>query len=285
MDKTGRNGIRIGDLQLAGFKEKYNTLKEKHLGLIKLHPEIEFDLEGEETKWFAALEELRSLSFVDGEYFVNEAIQDGKNILAEGAQGSMLDIDFGTYPYVTSSNTVTSGVCNGLGIAPSKIDKVYGIAKAYCTRVGSGPFPTELHDDVGEKLRRIGKEFGATTGRPRRCGWIDLPQLSYTVMVNGVTDIIITKLDVLDDFEKIMYCDQYNVEGELTKKMPYDLCHTDIDPMYKEAIGWNQSLDAITEYTDLPLEAKSYLDTLQELLKTKISMVSTGPERRKILEV
>ena len=275
----------MGDLTLSDFQEKYDSLKEKHLRLIKLHPEIEFDLAGEEERWFKALEELRSLSFVDGEYFVNEAIDAGKNILAEGAQGSMLDIDFGTYPFVTSSNTVTSGVCNGLGIAPSKIDKVYGIAKAYCTRVGSGPFPTELHDEVGEKLRKIGLEFGATTGRPRRCGWIDIPQLAYTVMINGVTDIIITKLDVLDDFSTIKYCDKYNVNGNLTHKMPYDLCEKDIIPVYQQVQGWNQSLDAVTDYSDLPKEAKSYLNILQKLLKTRISMVSTGPERRKILEV
>lgn len=285
MDKTGRNGLRVGDLALSGFREKYDSLKEKHLRLIKLHPEIDFDLAGEEERWFGALEELRSLSFVDGEYFVNEAIDAGKNILAEGAQGSMLDIDFGTYPFVTSSNTVTSGVCNGLGIAPAKIDKVYGIAKAYCTRVGSGPFPTELHDEVGEKLRKIGLEFGATTGRPRRCGWIDIPQLAYTVMINGVTDIIITKLDVLDDFPTINYCDKYNVDGNLTHKMPYDLCEKDILPVYQQVPGWNQSLDAITDFSDLPKEAKSYLNILQKLLKTRISMVSTGPERRKILEV
>ncbi|NNF35559.1 MAG: adenylosuccinate synthase [Saprospiraceae bacterium] len=283
MDKTGRNGLRVGDINSEHFKSRYNQLREKHLSLLKLYPQVDFDLEGEEAKWFAAIEQLRSLNFVNGEYMVNEAIAQGKKILAEGAQGSMLDIDFGTYPFVTSSNTVTSGVCNGLGIAPSKIGRVFGITKAYCTRVGSGPFPTELFDDNGEKLRRIGQEFGATTGRPRRCGWIDLPQLKYTIMINGVTDIVITKLDVLDDFESINYCDSYDIKGEATDHLPFDLCVEEVNPQYTEIQGWNTSLDEVTEYQQLPEKAKAYITTLEEKLETKITMISTGPERRKIL--
>ncbi|MFT5168260.1 MAG: adenylosuccinate synthase, partial [Saprospiraceae bacterium] len=203
MDKTGRNGIRVGDILNADFKSKYDILRAKHLGLVKLYPDIDFNLEEQEAEWFASLDTLKSLPMVDCEYYLNKAIKDGKKILAEGAQGSMLDIDFGTYPFVTSSNTVTAGVCTGLGIAPTKIGEVIGITKAYCTRVGSGPFPTELDDEMGELLRQEGGEFGATTGRPRRCGWIDLPQLKYTIMLNGVTQLVITKIDILNNFETI----------------------------------------------------------------------------------
>lgn len=283
MDKTGRNGLRIGDIRKENFREKYQALKEKHLGLLKLHAEVEFDLEAEETKWFEAIELLREMNLVDGEYMVNKAIKAGKRILAEGAQGSMLDIDFGTYPFVTSSNTVTSGVCNGLGIAPSKIGKVYGIVKAYCTRVGSGPFPTELLDETGEKLRKIGHEFGATTGRPRRCGWIDIPQLKYTIMINGVTDVVITKLDVLDEFDTINYCHSYTIEGNTSDEVPFDICDNDIHPEYQVVNGWASSLDDVKEYELLPQLAKDYIDTLEDRLETKISIISTGPERRKIL--
>ncbi len=284
MDKTGRNGLRIGDVITDDFQSRYHKLKEKHLNLLKqFQVDVDFDLEGEEKKWLESLEVLKSLNFVDGEYFINDAINDGKRVLAEGAQGSMLDIDFGTYPYVTSSNTVTAGVCNGLGIAPSKVGKVYGIAKAYCTRVGSGPFPTELHDDVGEKMRRIGMEFGATTGRPRRCGWIDIPQLKYTCMINGVTDIVITKLDVLDEFEEIRYCENYDINGQSTDRLPFDINHAGISPTYSSYEGWNSSLDDVVTYDQLPSKASGYVDILQEAIGVKISMVSTGPERRKIL--
>ena len=283
MDKTGRNGLRVGDIQKENFREKYQSLKEKHLGLLKLHATVEFDLDTEEKKWFEAIEILSKMNLVDGEYMVNKAIKDGKRILAEGAQGSMLDIDFGTYPFVTSSNTVTSGVCNGLGIAPSKIGKVYGIVKAYCTRVGSGPFPTELSDETGEKLRKIGKEFGATTGRPRRCGWIDIPQLKYTIMINGVTDIVITKLDVLDEFDTINYCHSYTIEGNTSDELPFDICDNDIKPEYQEVNGWASSLDDVKEYENLPKLAKDYIVTLEDKLETKISIISTGPERHKIL--
>ena len=213
MDKTGRNGLRVGDLEAADFLDRYQGLKKKHLELLKIYPEVDFDLAGEEEKWMAAIERLRKLQLVDGEYFINDALRTGKRILAEGAQGSMLDIDYGTYPFVTSSNTITAGVCTGLGVSPQKIGEVIGITKAYCTRVGSGPFPTELFDEMGEFLRKEGAEFGATTGRPRRCGWIDLPQLRYTIMLNGVTQLVITKLDVLNNFETVQTGTHYHTQG------------------------------------------------------------------------
>ncbi len=283
MDKTGRNGLRIGDIELPDFKKKYNDLKEKHLQFLKLYPPIEFDLEGEEKKWFEAIEVLKTLHIVDGEYLVNEAIKNRKKILAEGAQGSMLDIDFGTYPYVTSSNTISSGVCNGLGIAPSHIGEVIGIAKAYCTRVGSGPFPTELFDDDGKKLAKIGKEFGATTGRPRRCGWIDIPQLKYTIMLSGVTQIVITKLDVLNDFDVIYAGSHYMVDGQKTNRMPFDLTQGNIKPVFKKHDGWNTSLDHVTSLEELPDAANEYIRDLQYYLGVPITMVSIGPERKKLL--
>lgn len=282
MDKTGRNGIRVGDLSDADFKTRYQTIKEKHLGLIKLYPEIDFDLAAEEEKFFESIEIIKKLQFVNSEYFVNNALTEGKKILAEGAQGSMLDIDFGTYPYVTSSNTISAGVCSGLGIAPNKIRDVIGIAKAYCTRVGSGPFPTELLDETGEKLRQVGKEFGATTGRPRRCGWIDIPQLLYTIMLNGVTQVIITKLDVLDTFEEISVATAYKYDNMISQELPYDIVDKPIDPQFKAYSGWFESLDDVRKYDDLPVKSKEYIHELEKLLKTKISMVSTGPEREKL---
>jgi adenylosuccinate synthase len=282
MDKTGRNGLRIGDLMSSDFETKYKTIKEKHLGLIKLYPEIRFDLEGEEKRFFESIEIIKKLRFVNSEYYVNQALIDGKRILAEGAQGSMLDIDFGTYPFVTSSNTISAGVCSGLGIAPNKIREVIGIAKAYCTRVGSGPFPTELLDDTGEKLRKVGMEFGATTGRPRRCGWIDIPQLNYTIMLNGVTQIVITKLDVLDTFDKIEVANQYLYDDRVSDELPFDINDKNIIPLYQSYDGWNESLDHVTEYQQLPEKTKAYVSNLEGLLRTKISMVSTGPEREKL---
>ena len=283
MDKTGRNGLRIGDITSPGFKHKYEALRDKHLSLLKLYPEIDFNLEAEEDKWFSSLEELQSLHFVDGEYFVNQHLSQGKKILAEGAQGYMLDIDFGTYPFVTSSNTTTAGVCTGLGVAPSKIREVIGIAKAYCTRVGSGPFPSELEDATGEELRRVGQEFGATTGRPRRCGWIDIPQLKYTNMLNGVTQIVLTKLDVLNGFEEIKVADGYQIKGEVTEQVPFDICDVDITPRLKSYKGWNQSLDGISSREELPETAKAYLNALEAMFGIRISMVSVGPERSQLL--
>ncbi|MEE9437920.1 MAG: adenylosuccinate synthase [Saprospiraceae bacterium] len=283
MDKTGRNGLRIGDLEDSNFRTKYEALKAKHMEFIKMYPPIDFELEAEEKKWFETIEIIKTLNFVDGEYMVNKAIKDGKKILAEGAQGSMLDIDFGTYPFVTSSNTISSGVCNGLGIAPSQIGEIFGIVKAYCTRVGSGPFPTELFDADGEKLGVVGHEFGATTGRPRRCGWIDIPQLLYTIMLSGVTQIVITKLDVLDDFDEIKAGSHYNINGKSTKELPFDINTQKILVEYNSHKGWKEDIGDATTVEELPPAARQYLKDLEEYLETPITMVSTGPERRKLL--
>jgi len=283
MDKTGRNGLRVGDLFRADFKEKYEALKAKHIGIAKQYPAVEFDLEGEEKKWFASLEALKQLKVIDCAYYINEALDAGKQILAEGAQGSMLDIDFGTYPYVTSSNTMTAGVCIGLGVAPHKIRDVIGITKAYCTRVGSGPFPTELEDEVGEKLRSVGKEFGATTGRPRRCGWIDIPQLKYTIMINGVTKICITKLDILNDFDEIAVCHDYTVDGKSTMQVPYDMDTDSLKINYQSIIGWKSDLCDVQDYDKLPEQAVEYINHVEKLLGVPISYISTGPSREALI--
>ncbi|MBK8347064.1 MAG: adenylosuccinate synthase [Saprospiraceae bacterium] len=282
MDKTGRNGLRVGDLMAPDFEAKYTSIKEKHMGLIRLYPEIAFDLDAEEQKFFECIEKVRKLKFVNSEYYINQALDEGKQILAEGAQGSMLDIDFGTYPFVTSSNTISAGVCSGLGIAPNKIREVIGIAKAYCTRVGSGPFPTELLDETGEKLRTVGSEFGATTGRPRRCGWIDIPQLLYTIMLNGVTQVIITKLDVLDTFDTIEVATDYRYDNLISQELPFDIVGKQIDPVFRAMDGWASSLDSYRSYDAMPEKARNYINSLEQLLKTRISMVSTGPEREKL---
>ncbi|MCB0617414.1 MAG: adenylosuccinate synthase [Saprospiraceae bacterium] len=283
MDKTGRNGIRVGDILLPNFEEKYRSLCSKHLGLLKMYPPIDFHLQEEEEKWFASLDTLRRLPQVNSEYYINQALDQGKRVLAEGAQGSMLDIDFGTYPFVTSSNTVTAGVCNGLGVAPGRIGEVIGITKAYTTRVGSGPFPTELHDATGERLRAEGGEFGATTGRPRRCGWLDLPQLHYTIMLNGVTQLVVTKIDVLNHFEEIQVATKYRYDGQQTDQLPYDLCEVSVEPVFERHAGWMQSLDGITEFQELPEACSAYLKAMEQQLQTPVTMVSTGPERQKLL--
>jgi len=283
MDKTGRNGLRVGDISHPDFEKRYAALKEKHLDLLKIYPKTDFDLEAEEEKWMKSLQELRSLQHVNGEYFINKMLNEGKKVLAEGAQGSMLDIDFGTYPFVTSSNTVTAGVCVGLGVAPSQIGEVIGIVKAYCTRVGGGPFPTELHDSVGEFLQNEGQEFGSTTGRARRCGWLDLPQLQYAIMINGVTQIALTKVDVLDKLEEINIATHYHFDGNETTNLPYDICGYDIEPVYESHSGWQQSLDPVTHYMELPPATKNYIRVLEERLGVPITMISTGPERRKLI--
>ncbi|MDX1665757.1 MAG: adenylosuccinate synthase [Saprospiraceae bacterium] len=283
MDKTGRNGLRVGDIQRSNFREKFQALKAKHLNLLKLYPDLDFDLEKEEKQWFESLKILQSLPAVDGEYYLARALSEGRRILAEGAQGSMLDIDYGTYPYVTSSNTLTAGVCIGLGVPPGKIGEVIGISKAYCTRVGSGPFPTEDTGAAGQMLREKGAEFGATTGRPRRCGWIDLPQLKYTLMLNGVTQLAITKIDVLNDFEEIQMATAYRYDNKETDHLPFDICDVDIEPVYSTLPGWRKSLDNISEYHDLPIGARGYLEALERALDVPVTMVSTGPERSKII--
>jgi len=283
MDKTGRNGLRVGDILRPKFEAQYRQLKEKHLQLLSIYPEIDFDLAAEEEKWMVSLDRLRTLQQVDGEYYVNAALDTGKKVLAEGAQGSMLDIDFGTYPYVTSSNTITAGVCTGLGVSPRRIGEVIGITKAYCTRVGSGPFPTELFDEEADALREAGQEFGATTGRPRRCGWIDLPQLRYTIMLNGVTQLAVTKIDVLNEFDEIKAATQYRTQGGFTDQLPYDICNIEIEPIWETYRGWQTSLSNQTEFEQLPVAARMYLEQMEARLGVPITMISTGPERKKLV--
>lgn len=282
MDKTGRNGLRVGDILASNFQSLYNKIREKHLHLLGLY-DFEYNLEESEKTWFEAIEFLKSLNLIDSEYYLNDALSKGKTILAEGAQGTMLDIDFGTYPYVTSSNTITSGASNGLGIPPTKVKEIIGIAKAYCTRVGTGPFPSELDNETGEQIRKIGGEFGATTGRPRRTGWIDLPALKYAIMINGVTQIALTKSDVLNDFEVIEACTDYKVDGKVSQQIPYDMCNTVIEPVYHKLCGWKSDLRNFSNYEDLPETFLGYLSFLEEYLKTDITMISTGPEREKLL--
>ena len=275
MDKTGRNGLRVGDITSPNFSDKYESIREKHLSLLKIYPEVEFDLEPEEKKWKESIEKISHLKQINCEEYINRSVNSGKKVLAEGAQGSMLDIEYGTYPYVTSSNTITAGVCTGLGIAPQKIGEVIGITKAYCTRVGSGPFPTELHGDEGEELRKYGKEFGATTGRPRRCGWIDIPQLKYAIMINGVTQIAITKTDILAEFDNIKAATAYQINGETTLEYPYNLEDEDLLPIYNTYPSWED------KSSDQPLDENlsNYLDVLEGLLDTPIKYVSNGPGR------
>lgn len=282
MDKTGRNGLRIGDILLPDFKEQYNFLKEKHFDILKQY-DYTPDIEQVEIDWFEGIEVLKQLNIISTEYYLNDALKNGKKVLAEGAQGSMLDIDFGTYPFVTSSNTISSGACKGLGVAPTKIKEVLGISKAYCTRVGSGPFPTELHDEVGERLRKEGHEFGATTGRPRRCGWIDLPALKYSIILNGLTQLIVTKIDVLNAFENIYACTDYKVNGKLTRELPYDLCKEIIEPIYKEFKGWNCNINSITNYDELPVELTNYISFLESYLEVPVTIISNGPKREELI--
>ncbi|MBL7829911.1 MAG: adenylosuccinate synthase [Saprospiraceae bacterium] len=283
MDKTGRNGLRVGDIISPDFMNKYNVLKKKHLDLLKSFPSVDFDLESEEKRWFESIEFLKKFQFVNGEYYINEQLDKGKKILAEGAQGSMLDIDFGTYPFVTSSNTLTSGVCIGLGISPNRIGEVIGITKAYCTRVGSGPFPSELDNEQGEWLRQQGGEFGSTTGRARRCGWIDLVQLKYTIMLNGVTQLVMTKIDVLQDLESIEACVAYRINGEVTEEIPYEINDVKIETITQSFSGWNASTAGITVHSDLPKEAIVYLNSIEKSLGVPFTMISTGPERESLI--
>jgi adenylosuccinate synthase len=283
MDKTGRNGLRVGDIAAPNFQAQYNALKNKHLELLKIYPAIDFDLETAEQAWFESLDTLRALPFVDGEYYLNDALAAGKKILAEGAQGSMLDIDFGTYPFVTSSNTITAGVCTGLGVAPQRIGRVIGITKAYCTRVGGGPFPTEQDNETGEQLRQLGMEFGSTTGRPRRCGWIDLPQLRYTILLNGVTELCMTKIDVLNTFSELQVATMYRYDGVETSNMPFDLCNTPMEIRYETYPGWATELDDVKTFDALPAPARNFISDLEKYLGVPFTMISTGPEREKLI--
>jgi adenylosuccinate synthase len=284
MDKTGRNGLRVGDIYSPNFIAKYNSLVEKHKSMLKRYPDFKYDLSEEEKTWMAAIERLKELTAVDSEHYINKAIKTGKKILAEGAQGTMLDIDFGTYPFVTSSNTVTAGTCTGLGVAPTRIGNVIGIFKAYCTRVGSGPFPTELKDKVGERIRKEGSEFGATTGRPRRCGWIDLPALKYAIMINGASELSMMKADVLDNFKSIRVCTHYNINGERYDYFPYDVSDMEVVPVYEDIKGWNCDTTKLSSFNDAPAELKSYVSYLEQKLDVPITVVSVGPDRTQTLE-
>ena len=279
MDKTGRNGLRVGDVLGGHFEERYEALKNKHLRMLSHFQGFEFDLEPLEKEWLAAIEFFKEMSFIDSEHFLNGKLKEGERILAEGAQGSLLDIDFGSYPFVTSSNTVAAGACTGLGIAPNQIGEVYGIFKAYCTRVGSGPFPTELHDEVGEELRAKGHEFGATTGRPRRCGWIDLPALKYAIMINGVTRLIMMKADVLSEFEEIQVCTHYEYNGEQVDYLPYSINPDEVKPIYKALPGWSNDLTGMRNIDDLPESLHNYIQFLEDELEVPITIVSVGPDR------
>lgn len=282
MDKTGRNGLRVGDLFLPDFKQRYEKLVEKHSQLLKFH-EFEYNLAELEPAFYEGVELLKSLTVIDSEHYINNAIKAGLTVLAEGAQGTLLDVDFGSYPFVTSSNTTSAGTCTGLGVAPNRVGEVFGIFKAYCTRVGSGPFPTELDDEVGEELRRAGHEFGATTGRPRRCGWLDLPALKYAIMINGVTQLIMMKADVLDGFETIKICTHYDVDGERIDYMPYDIVSTDVKPVYIEKKGWKTDLTKLSLIEQIPTELNDYILYLEQELKVPITIVSVGPDRKQTL--
>lgn len=280
MDKTGRNGIRIGDLELADWKERYATLRDKHLTMIDYYDaKIEFDLEELESEFFGAIKVLKTLTFIDSEEYLYQAQKSGKTILAEGAQGSLLDIDFGTYPYVTSSNTTAAGACTGLGVAPNQIGDVFGIFKAYTTRVGSGPFPTELFDEDGETMGRVGNEFGATTGRPRRCGWLDLVALKYAVRVNGVTQLMMMKGDVLSGFKSLKVCTAYKYKGKEIDHLPYNIEPENVEVIYTEMAGWSEDLTGMTEASQLPKTLNEYIDFLEKELETPIKIVSVGPDR------
>lgn len=283
MDKTGRNGLRVGDLLDKSFTSQYIKLRLKHQRLLDNY-NFQEDISSWEDEFFEAIESLRSFNIVNGEYFINNKIAEGKRVLAEGAQGSMLDVDFGTFPFVTSSNTITAGVCSGLGIAPQKIKEVFGVSKAYCTRVGSGPFPTELHDETGELIRKTGSEFGSTTGRPRRCGWIDLVALKYACMINGVTQIIMTKADILDALPELKVCQAYSIDGVEKSEVPFQMNKVHIDPIYKSFAGWQTDSSVISTYENLPVKMKEYVQHLNSFLQVPVSYISNGPGRDQLVK-
>ena len=281
-DKVSRNGLRVGDI-FCNFDEKYSIAKKRHVNLLEALGET-VDIAEAEAKWLDAIEYLKQYDIIDSEFVVNKYIAEDKKILCEGAQGSMLDVDFGSYPFVTSSNTVCAGACAGLGVAPSKIGEVYGIFKAYCTRVGSGPFPTELHDETGARIRDIGHEYGAVTGRERRCGWIDLVALRYTIMLNGVTQLIMMKSDVLDGFPVVKVCNSYRVNGVETRDFPYDIEHG-IEPVYTEMEGWNMDMTGITSPEQFPEQFKAYISYLEQELNVPITIISVGPDRKQTIDL
>ncbi|MRT17242.1 adenylosuccinate synthase [Vitellibacter sp. q18] len=284
MDKTGRNGIRVGDLEMDNWQEKYRALADKHEAMISFYNvDVQYDLADLEAEFFKAVEVLKSLTFIDSEEFIHQAQKEGKTILAEGAQGSLLDIDFGTYPFVTSSNTTAAGACTGLGVAPGKIKEVFGIFKAYTTRVGSGPFPTELFDEDGATMGRVGNEFGATTGRPRRCGWLDLVALRYAVQVNGVTQLIMMKGDVLSGFDTLKVCTAYNYKGKTIHHFPYNIEAENVTPVYTEMKGWEADLTKMTEASQMPKALNDYIEFLEKELEVPIKIVSVGPDRKQTI--
>jgi adenylosuccinate synthase len=288
MDKTGRNGLRVGDLLSADFHSRYEALKQKHLHLLKgfegHYTADAAELQTMEEEFMRGVQIIRELTIVDSEHFINKALKEGKRILAEGAQGSMLDIDFGTYPFVTSSNTVAAGACTGLGIAPNRIGEVIGIFKAYTTRVGGGPFPTELNDETGEAMRKVGNEYGSTTGRARRCGWVDLPAMRYACMINGVTQLIMMKADVLSQFDTIRVCTHYKTNTGTTEDLPFDISPSLVEPVYEDLKGWEVDLTAMREESNLPLELTDYISYLEKHLETPITVVSVGPDRTQTIE-
>lgn len=290
-DKYGRNGIRVGNIRMADFQKRYLQLKEEHLNRVK---NLDFNISAQrfdgldfnayEEGWFEAVARMKALQITDGEWFINRSLDEGKSVLAEGAQGTMLDIDFGAYPFVTSSNTITAGVCSGLGIAPQRIGTVFGIFKAYCTRVGSGPFPTELNDADGEKMRKEGNEYGSTTGRPRRCGWIDIPALRYAVMLNGVNRLIMMKSDVLNQFPAIKICTAYQSDDGIMEAYPFEPADGSIQPLYREIQGWNRSLSPCRSMKDIPAELKNYIEYIEKSTGLPIDILSIGPDREQTLQ-
>lgn len=281
-DKVARNGLRIGDIESPDFVSKFNLLRDQH-GFILKNLGFEIDSEAE-IAWFRAIEAIKRFRFIDSEYAVNDWLAQGKTMLAEGAQGTLLDVDFGSYPFVTSSNTCSAGVCTGLGISPRNVGNVFGVFKAYCTRVGSGPFPTELHNETGELMRSRGHEFGSTTGRPRRCGWLDLVALKYSIMINGVSELFMMKADVLDEFDTIRICTGYKVDGLISDQIPYDITKT-VEPVYQELPGWKTPIDSLKDVEAIPAELIQYIDFIQKETGVKISLLSTGPDRTQTLRL
>jgi adenylosuccinate synthase len=284
MDKTGRNGLRIGDLEMSNFKEQYRALADKHEAMIAFYDvSLHYNLKEMEDEFFTAIEELKKLTFIDSEEYLNKALKSGKTILAEGAQGSLLDVDFGTYPFVTSSNTTAAGACTGLGIAPNRVKEVFGIFKAYTTRVGSGPFPTEDFEEAGQTMAKVGNEFGSVTGRARRCGWLDLVALKYAVQVNGVTELYMMKGDVLSGFETLKVCTSYNYKGQETKHFPYNIEPENVVPVYTEMKGWKADLTGLISWEQLPAELKTYIEFIEKELEVPIKVVSVGPDRKQTI--
>lgn len=284
MDKTGRNGLRVGDIELPDFMERYTALVDKHKSMLA-HYDFQYNLEELEGPWMAAIDFLRGLTLIDSEHFLHQELSAGKRILAEGAQGSLLDVDFGTYPFVTSSTTTAAGACTGLGIAPNKVKSVFGIFKAYCTRVGSGPFPTELENEVGERLRKDGNEYGSTTGRPRRCGWLDLPALKYAIEISGVTELMMMKADVLSSFDEIQICTGYKYNGTEVAYLPYRIEPELVTPIYTSLPGWKQDLTGIENPEDMPQALRQYIAFIEQELNVPITIVSVGPDRKQTLHL